>query len=152
MCALRVLQGYLQGPGVSGLQPVASFGEWSRVVRGALVAAGLPDPGRALVRNVEGDDDRDLLGHVLQVWRECFGDEPLTLRDVLQATAAAAAASSPLGELRALLIEVAGERGEISAQKLGNWVGSRAGRVVEGLRFVGLPRTRTGVPWSVAKV
>lgn len=151
MCALRVLQAYLQGAGVSGLQPVASFGEWSRIVRRALVAAGVPDPSRALVRNVEGDDDRDHLGHVLQVWRECFGDEPLTFRDVLQATGTAAP-SSPLGELRHLLIEVAGERGEISAQKLGNWVGTRAGRVVEGLRFVGLPRTRTGVPWSVAKV
>lgn len=151
MCALKVLQAYLQGVGVSGLSPIASFSEWSRTVRGALVAAGLPDPGRALVRNVEGDDDRDLLGHVLTSWRECFGDEPLTLRDVLQATGTAAPPPS-LGELRALLAEVAGERGEISAQKLGNWISASAGRVVEGLKFVGLPRTRKGVPWSVAKV
>ena len=127
---------------------VASFGEWSRVVRGALVAAGLPDPARALVRNVEGDDDRDLLGHVLQVWRECFGDEPLTLRDVLQATGTAAP-SSPLGDLRHLLMEVAGERGEISPQKLGNWIAGKAGRVVGGLKFVGGARTYKGTPWTV---
>lgn len=147
MCALRVLAVYLQGVAVSGLPPVASFSEWSRIVRGALVAAGLPDPARALVRNVEGDDDRDHLGHVLQVWRECFEDKPVTLRDVLQATAAAA--SSPLGDLRALLMEVADERGEISGQKAGNWIAARAGRVVGGLKFVGLDRTRKGVPWVV---
>jgi hypothetical protein len=151
MCALRVLAEYLQGAGVSGLQPVASFSEWSRVVRGALVAAGLPDPGRTLVRNVEGDDDRDLLGHVLQVWRECFGDEPLTLRDVLQATGTASASSS-LGDLRHLLLEVAEDRGEINARRLGKWVSSSAGRVVRGLKFAALDKTRTGVPWLVLQV
>lgn len=151
MRALRVLQAYLQGAGVLGLQPVASFGEWSRIVRGALVAAGLPDPGRALVRNVEGDDDRDHLGHVLQVWRECFGDEPLTLRDVLQATGTAAP-SSPLWDLRHLLLEVAEDRGEINARRLGKWVSSSAGRVVGGLKFVALDKTRAGVPWAVVQV
>jgi len=151
MCALKVLQAYLQGVGVSGLQPVASFSEWSRFVRGALVAAGLPDPGRALVRNVEGDDDRDHLGHVLQVWWGCFEDEPLTLRDVLQATGTAAP-SSPLRDLRHLLLEVAEDRGEINARRLGKWVSSSAGRVVGGLKFVALDKTRAGVPWAVVQV
>lgn len=151
MCALKVLQAYLQGVGVSGLQPVASFSEWSRFVRGALVAAGLPDPGRALVRNVEGDDDRDHLGHVLQVWWERFEDEPLTLRDVLQATGTAAP-SSPLWDLRHLLLEVAEDRGEINARRLGKWVSSSAGRVVGGLKFVALDKTRAGVPWAVVQV
>lgn len=147
MTALRALQDFLQGGEVPELAPVASFGDWSRTVRGALVAAGLPDPARALVRNVESDDDRDLLAHVLQVWRECFGGELLTLREVLQATATAS--HGPLLGLRHLLLEAAGERGEINPQKLGNWLSARAGRVVGGLRFVGAARTYKGVPWSV---
>lgn len=147
MCALRVLQAFLQSGEPPALPPLASYGEWSRIVRGALVHFGLPDPVRAVTRNIERDDDRDMLAHILQTWRDAFGDEPMTLREVLQTSAGRTGVA--LTDLRVLFLEVGGERGEIDLRRLGHWFAARAGRVVGGLRLVGGERTRKGVAWRV---
>lgn len=148
MCALRVLQDFLQNGAAPALPPVASFGNWSRLVRGALVHNGLRDPVRALVRNVEQDEDRDTLGHILEAWRECFADEPMTLREVIQAVQTMPY-REPFSDLRFLLEEVAQERNEIDVRRLGTWFRDHSGRVVGGLRLVAGAKGRAGVPWQV---
>lgn len=147
MCALRVLQAFLESGERPKLTPLASFDEWSALIRGALVAHGLPDLARGVVAQVEGDDDRALLGFVLEVWHEAFGDEPMTLREVLQAMQAG---GDRYRDLRALFEEVAGERGDVNIRRLGYWFREQAGRVVGGMRLVqfGKP-TRAGVAWQV---
>lgn len=151
MLALKVLQDFKTSGSAPTLPPIASYGEWSRLIRGALVHYGLPDPLRAVVRNVEQDEDRDTLGHILEVWRECFKDEPITLREVLQ-TLQAMPHLKPYGELRHLLEEVATERGEINPRILGNWLKGRSGRVVGKLRLVAGAKGRAGVTWQVLEV
>lgn len=149
MCALHVLQAFLESGERPKLTPLASFDEWSALIRGALVAHGLPDLAGGVVAQVEGDDDRALLGFVLEVWHEAFGDEPMTLREVLQAMQAG---GDRYRDLRALFEEVAGERGDVNIRTLGYWFREQAGRVVGGMRLVqfGKP-TRAGVAWQVVR-
>lgn len=149
MCVLRVLQAFLESGEHPKLMPLASFDEWSTLIRGALVWYGLPDVAGGVVAQVEGDDDRALLGFVLEVWSEAFGDEPMTLREVLQAMQAG---GDRYRDLRALFEEVAGERGDVNIRRLGYWFREQAGRVVGGRRLAqfGKP-TRAGVAWQVVR-
>ncbi|AYH43341.1 bifunctional DNA primase/polymerase [Azoarcus sp. DN11] len=148
MTALRVLQDFSQSGTLIELSPFGSFAEWSRIVRGALVSHGLPDPVRAVSRNVEDDDERELLGRVLLAWHDAFGEEPMTLRDALLDVRGMAA--GPREALRIAFEDVALRRGEIDAQALGNWLGARQGRIVQGKRLMRVGRTYKGVAWQVS--
>lgn len=150
MCALRVLQDFLASGVQPKLTPLASFGEWSALVRGALHWYGLPDVIGGVVAQVAADPDREILGFVLQGWLGAFGTESLTLREALQASSRAS--DGDLLDLHQLFLEIAGDKGEVRAQKLGNWFASQAGRTVGGLRLVGGSRTYKGVPWGVVKL
>lgn len=149
MTALRVLEDFLHAGAAPALTPLASYAEWTRLVRGALVHYGLPDPVRAIQRNVEGDEDRDLLARVLAAWSEAFGPEPLTLREAVTATWGWGAHGA-LADLRIAFEEVAGERDQINLRKLGVWFRGCAGRIVYGKRLVSGEKTRAGASWQVA--
>lgn len=151
MLALRALQDYLQSGTATRLPPLASYPEWSRVVRGAIVHYGMPDPVRAVTRNIEGDCERELLGYVLQTWHEVFGDEPTTLRDAVTHASHGGIGTAP-GDLYVLMQEAAGERGGVDLRQLGVWLRGRAGQVVGGLRLVAGPKTRAGAAWQVLEV
>lgn len=145
MCALQVLQHFLSSAEAPALTPMASFSEWSYLVRGALAWYGLPDPLAGVLQATVEDDEQDLLRFVLETWQEAFGVEMLTLREALQA-------SNTHKDLAALFDEVAGERGEVNARKLGAWFKNHAGRVAGGRRLVAGPKTRSGVAWRVLEV
>ncbi|NMG43982.1 hypothetical protein GPA22_09605 [Aromatoleum toluvorans] len=147
MIALRVLQEFVQSGTAPDLSPFGSFAEWSRLVRGALVFHGLPDPVRAVSRNVEDDDERELLGRLLQAWFDVYGAEPVTLRDALQEVRGMA--SGPREALRIAFEEVALRRGEIDAKALGSWMAARQGQIVKGKRLLRAGRTYKGAAWKV---
>jgi hypothetical protein len=149
MLALHLLSDFLKsGPGPE-LEPLASFGEWSRVVRGCLVHHGLPDPVSAVSRNAEDDAERDLLDRVLFNWVEIFGSESFTTRGLVKAVATLNQETAPL---LYTLEEIAAERGEINLRKLGAWLRDNAGRVVDGKRLEAGEKNREGVLWHVASV
>lgn len=147
MTALRVLEDFIKSGAEPELSPFGSFGEWSRIVRGTLVFHGLSDPVRTVSRNVEGDDERELYGRLLEAWSNSFGAEPMTLRDALQEVRGAW--SGPREALRVAFEDVAMRRGEIDAKALGNWLAARQGRVVHGKRLVNAGRTYKGAAWQV---
>lgn len=151
MKTLRVLQAFLESGEAPQMTPIASFADWTRVVRGAVAYFGLSDPGAALLKNVAHDPDRETLGLLLEQWRKCFRNECVTAREAVHACGYASA-TSDLGTLHHLLLEVAGEGDTVSALRLGRYLGARAGRVVNGQRFLAAPRTGKGVPWSVEPV
>lgn len=148
MLALRVLEDYLLSGSRVELSPLASYADWSSVVRGALAHYRLPDPVRAVSRNVEDDDERELLGRLLDAWQGVFGPEPVTLRDAFE-RCRDSFNHSPLGNLRCVFEDIAMERGEVSVRRLGNWMSARAGRMVGGKRLVAGEKTYLGVAWYV---
>lgn len=149
MVALKFLQEGRRRPS-PWLPPLGGFGDWTATVRHALVAYGLPDPVAALTRNAGDDDDRDMLGSLLVLWDECFSGELLTVRDLLADTQGALGGSAR-ASLRCLLLEIAGEKGEVNAKRLGNWLACNEKVVVDRLRLVKGARTNRGRTWSVQR-
>ena len=151
MVALKALQAFVQdGMANPDLTPLASFPEWSRLIRGALHWYGLPDIIDKVIAQVEGDDEREALALILEVWHELFGDEPMTLKEVIAASYGTATG----GDLQALFQEIAGERGapcDINLRKLGGWLREHAGRVTGGKRLVKGQKTRAGSLWRVVQ-
>lgn len=147
MIALKVLQGFVQSGARPDLPPLASFGEWSGLVRGALVASGVPDIIGGVVEAVNGDDDKALLGFVLAAWHERYGSEPTTLRDVWHDVRGIAS-----HDLRLLLLEVAGRGDDLDLKAAGGWLGQMQGRVANGLRLAKAGRNKRGSVWAVQRV
>lgn len=79
------------------LPPIASFGDWSDLVRSALVWLGCTDPAVSMEAAREDDPELAELREVLTLWEAAFGqDEGLTTRDV--AAAACARTKTTMGE------------------------------------------------------
>ena len=87
--ALTVLRAYfVAGCPQVPMRPMGSYGEWSRVIRGALIWAGQPDVA------VTQDDLRDYANEertdattLLRAWYAYVGQAPTTLADLLESLA-----------------------------------------------------------------
>lgn len=150
MIALAVVSDFLKLGAKVQLPPLVSFGEWSRIVRGALVHYSMPDPVATIRDAVDHDEDRDLLDRLLSAWIECFGTEGVTARRAVEWAAWGNGAGAL--PLRYALEEIAQERGAVNLRVLGAWLKSVAGRIVEGRRLVNAGKARDGALWTVEQV
>lgn len=151
--ALRAVSDFLKSGHAPALASLGSFTEWTRVIRGAVVAAGLPDPVQALGANVADDEERELLARFLYHWQHSrFFGEARTARALVAEVNDLGGDSHEAG-LRYVLEDIAKERGEINLRKVGNWLRGSKGRIVDGLRLVS-PGTKGehGVLWSVQAI
>jgi hypothetical protein len=149
---LIIVRAYIvAGSPDQGLRPLNSYGEWSRLARSPLVWLGQPDPATAVFSRMAVDPDREALGRMLTSWRAVFGSSPTPVRDVLasQHNFGAAARAEELIEVAR---EVAELRGEINANRLGNWIARHEGRIVDGVRFVRDTNCGGSARWCVRDV
>jgi len=149
---LTVLRAHAEAgfPGAIGLKPIASYEDWSRFVRGALVWLGVADPEVSMDRSRVEDPDICALRDMLTAWQRGLGGDKgrgWTAREAIDAvmsggmmTAVAggggAEAAGVRGDLMEAMSKVAGERGGIDSRRLGIWLGANAGRIVDGMRFM----------------
>jgi hypothetical protein len=63
-----------------------------------------------------------------------------------------AAVRQEYAELREVLLDIAGENGEVNRWKLGCWIRQHAGRIVDGKRFVRGSGNRSAEAWQVEAV
>lgn len=156
--ALTIVRAYIVA-GKPGLLPrLASFEEWSDLVRSALVWLGQPDP----VETTEcaRDDDPELIQirDIVTQWENTIGkDSARTVKQVVEISnlretsefGDPAEYRSP--EFREALMSVAGVRGEIDNKKLGNWIRSIEGRISNGMRIkrAGVDSHTKHVLWKV---
>jgi hypothetical protein len=152
MVALRVIQGWHEaGKPHKEIPIVGSFGQWGEMVRQPLVWLGLPDPATALLEGLGQGDDKELLHRFLSNWYEAFGDVQITLKDILRGTTGPKD-DTPESAVRDVMEEVALERGEINARRVGMWMNTNSKRVVGGYRLEIGEKTRYGRPWYVTRV
>ena len=122
--------------------PLASFGEWSALVRGALLWLGCDDPAASMEQAREDDPDLEALRTVLTLWRDRIGPEPVTVLELVEraserkATFGGEPGDWKEPELRDALLQIAGMRGSIDTRRLGYWLRAKAGRIVAGCRVV----------------
>ncbi len=129
-------------PGAKGLSP-SRFPEWDRMVRGALVWVGEPDPQETRHRLVSVDPVRETHRALMRVWRECIGlRRPVTAQHLIDRTVEDPAQFDWQGwpwpedlsaELaRAIHAAVSGRVG-VNSRNLGRYLMKVEGRISGGL-------------------
>ncbi len=110
------------------ITPFVRFGDWSRLVRGALVWLGEADPVLTQERLRDRDPVRTGLGALLEAWRMEFGNKAMLVNEV---------AATENRELKVALQEVASKDGDkISNKLLGCYLRRYTGRAEGGLKLV----------------
>lgn len=135
--ALTIVRAYIvaECPAPSEpLTPLGSYGDWSRLVRAALVWLGQPDAASSVFTRLAEDPDREALWRLLVAWRAVFKGEPATVRDA-SGWSNEGLPDDNQRELQDAMREIAEERGVINRKRLGKWISRHQGRIVNGLKF-----------------
>lgn len=133
------------------LPPVGSFTEWNLLVRRPLRWLGLPDPLAPAETLREHDPELERSRLLLSAWFDAFNTKPVTATEVIAAALSVGPASGEYQypSLREALQLICHEK--IAAGRLGGWLRSNRGRIVDGLRAVqaGADGHRKIALWSV---
>jgi hypothetical protein len=139
------------------LPPLGSFEAWSGLVRDALVWAGAADPVTTMDKVRETDPKLQQLISVVDQWHHALGERSATVKDVIEL--AVRSTMNVFGrpefinsDFREALLVVAGENGVINSRKLGKWLASNKGRVVNGLRLIGQSGHASMMTWRLLSV
>ncbi|MGH7072401.1 MAG: hypothetical protein ACREFO_20665 [Acetobacteraceae bacterium] len=134
--------------------PFGSFETWARMVRDAVVWGGLPDPVASVEAVRSSDQTLAHLAALTEAWRGAIGlSNPMICAAVFNL----AERQDPENregkrlhhELHEALQAVAADRGRLSAQRLGNYLGRMRGRRLNGLRFEVAPQSRGVGRWQL---
>jgi putative DNA primase/helicase len=153
--ALTVARAYIVA-GCPDPQPaLASFEDWSRIVRSALVWLGCEDPVSTMEAARADDPITVNLRAVYSAWHDSVGASARSTGQMKEL----AEERNPLGnmthgELHRALCEAAEKRpGEIDSRRLGHFLGRHKGRIVDGLKLQDSEdRHSSQKLWSVVRV
>lgn len=152
--ALTVVRAYLHAgaPAVAAdgkpLQPLGSYGAWSRLVRAPLVWLGQADPAFPVFERMADDPDRETQGRLLLALQKRFGKTPIAVRDIV----AAVEAFPRDVELAEVVREIAEEHGIINRRRLGRWLARHQDRIVNGMKLARASKTGGSERWQVVMV
>lgn len=136
--ALTVVRSYVAADCPGALPALASFEEWSRIVRSALVWLGRADPCETMERARADDPVIAGLSAILRAWYEAAGGTGYTAGGIRELTDLKNPFGNVIhGELFDALHEVADDRrGGIDTRRLGHYLTRHQGRVIDGLKFI----------------
>lgn len=148
--ALTISRAYIVAGCPDARPALASFDEWSRIVRSALVWLGRDDPIATMEAARAEDPVTTTLRALFTAWQQAIGSEQhrqsqtsssfngrtagkikeiAEYRDAMDGT-------PRYGDLQRALLEVADDRrGSIDAKRLGHFLGRHKGRVIDGLKL-----------------
>jgi hypothetical protein len=147
---LTVLKSYLLAGSPEVKQPrLGSFGQWSDLVRSALIWLGQPDPVESQKEVDAQDDEKGTLAAFLECWLLRHGTEALTARALIDD-----AIHHSKSELKGILLDIClGKDGQFSPRLLGYYLRKHHRSVVNGMRLEECGKDRTmSVKWAVKKV
>jgi putative DNA primase/helicase len=130
--------------------PLGSFGDWSTWVRDPLIWLGRADPVASMSAIRQEDPKAAALVAVLEAWSALFGGR-VTARELVEKGSEKGPVSGECSnaDLRDALLSVAGEGTNISARRLGAWLGSVKGRTVNGKRIEAAETVRGVGGWQL---
>ena len=138
--ALTIMLGYLAaGTPSQNCGVLGSYLEWSRMVRSPLIWLGESDPVKSMDLTREEDPELSSIREFFELWLayDLGLDTPYTTSRIIEIANASGAANDfnpPV--FQELLLRVAGDKGGISAMRLGWWLRRISGRVVGNHRLV----------------
>lgn len=127
-------------------QPLGSFEDWSLWVRDALIWASEPDPCLTMAKIRADDPDLNALAGVIAQWEAVLGVfKDYSVKMIIERAVGTEVGgnalpgiqpAAPAAELREALLIVGGKNGAINSVRLGRWLGSQKGRIVNGRQIV----------------
>jgi putative DNA primase/helicase len=162
--ALIISRAYLVAGCPDPLPPLASFEDWSRLVRSALVWLGRADPVETMETARDEDPELETLRRIVGAWSAAIGiDRPVKTKEMAelaeQRKITGDYADYGKGEfahpdLREALLSVAyGTGGNVNTKALGRWLGAQKGRIVLGCKIIARDDTDAKQKrWSLRKV
>jgi putative DNA primase/helicase len=134
---LTIVRAYMVAGYPDLLPPLASFDDWSRLIRSPLVWLGFTDPLKTIEAARADDPSRANMRAVVAAWRTTIGfNNPMRTSEIRNY--ATSVAHDPDLVLSKALLDVARARGrndEIDEQRLGYWLRSNKGRVIDGCKI-----------------
>lgn len=156
--ALTVLKYYHDKPAPMK-DRTASYELWSDTVRKVVILVkedgllDVEDPTLAFDEALAIDPETMRLRALLTTWQSVFGGKALTVAQCIERIKGAFMEEGDSGEaakaLHGALEEVAGEGKGINTRRLGNWIESRQGRIIDGLQFKRSGEFRHATKWCV---
>jgi putative DNA primase/helicase len=152
--ALTIARAYIVASCPGQLPALASFEDWSRIVRSALVWLGRPDPVETMEAARADDPTTTSLRAVLAAWHGAIGAGERTIGKVVQTADEQMMGSRVHSDFHQVLLDVApGRLGDINGKSLGLWLARHKGRVVDGLKIVdGYDKNAKQKTWAVVRV
>jgi putative DNA primase/helicase len=129
---LTIVRAYLAAGCPNTLPPLASFADWSRLVRSALVWLGCADPIDTMIAARDDDPSRTSLRAVVAAWLTVIGaGKAVTVGALVKKAGSKEDCDWTL--LRALLAVAAHKEAheDIDPRRLGHWLARNRGRVVD---------------------
>ncbi|WP_062770439.1 hypothetical protein [Sphingopyxis terrae] len=151
--ALTVCRSYAVAGYPNQCRPLASFEDWSKVVRSALVWLGLVDPAETMEQARADDPETASLRSLLRAWRNEFIGEYVTTGRAIERSKDNYNGQYTAPDLHHAMQGVAETKGVLSAIRLGKFLASKKGRIIDGLRFVDSEDSHSKQKvWSVEEV
>ncbi len=143
---LTLIRAYIVGGERSSIwRQWGRFEQWSRFCREPLMWIGLTDPCESYNLIAADDPERQEHRQVLLHWLRAFKSEAKTGREAITA-------SDIDHDLREALNDIARARdGTLSSKRLGKWLQSRDGRIIEGMKFVRDVEVHGVATWKVVQ-
>lgn len=131
--ALTIIRAYVVAgcPIQKNLPSLASYEDWTRLVRAPLVWLGLPDPATALFTTIKVDPDREILGRLMANLFKAFGDKSTSVSDLV-ARIDGEIGTNRNTELAEVVREISEQQGKINRRTLGRWISRHQGVIVDG--------------------
>ncbi|WP_424140281.1 hypothetical protein [Roseomonas chloroacetimidivorans] len=162
---LTILRAYFVAGRPEQKKPLGSFGDWSRVVRDALLWLGQEDPTDSMDEARKSDPKLEALSAVLSGWREAIGTTRLSVRKIIERAISTHIPTAENGrvdfnakpelrfpEFREALLAAAGDGGVINGKRLGKWLMNHKDRIVDGYRIKQMPMIDGTTTWQVEGV
>lgn len=137
--ALTVVRAFVVSGECPDMAPLASYGDYTATVRGALVWLGRADPVASMERARADDPELEELRDVMTEWADRFGRHTEVTAKAVAKEAERRGADDETGcllpefanpGLRDALLVVAAGRGGIDTARLGRWLRARKGHIV----------------------
>lgn len=142
--ALTIVRAYVVAGFPDQLPPLASFEEWSKFVRSALVWLGRPDPIETMEKARADDPIKTALSNLYAAWYAAVQSQAQTTGEIATVAASRMFESLAHPALNDALMDIAEDRrGGISTKTLGRYLATHKDRVVDGLKMVEAGKDRT---------
>jgi hypothetical protein len=134
---LTIVRSYLTAGCPNPCASLASFEDWSRLIRSPLVWLGHTDPVETMETARADDPTRTNLRAIVSAWLAVVGiNKPMTAGD-LKDTACSTLDTDLMLNKALSVVATSPGRSEIDAVRLGRWLGRNKGRVVDGVKISG---------------